>query len=68
MPPSTRRHYIISYDITDNKQRSRLANILLDYGDRMQKSVFEADLDDKNLNDILKVALHCIGKDDSLRL
>jgi len=32
---------IISYDITDDKRRLRLARYLLDYGDRVQYSVFE---------------------------
>ena len=39
--------YVISYDISDNRRRQRLAKLLLDYGHRVQKSVFEADLDDR---------------------
>jgi len=37
----------ISYDIVDNRRRAKLAKLLLDYGYRVQKSVFECDLDDR---------------------
>ncbi len=39
--------YVISYDISDNRRRQQLAKLLLDYGHRVQKSVFEAELDDR---------------------
>lgn len=35
-----RKFYFISYDITDDKRRNRVARILLDYGERVQYSVF----------------------------
>ena len=38
--------YVICYDITDDKRRSHLVNTLLDYGSRIQESVFYADLQD----------------------
>lgn len=37
--------YIISYDIKDNKTRNRLVRILEKYGERIQYSVFEFELD-----------------------
>ncbi|QTA80268.1 Putative CRISPR-associated endonuclease Cas2 [Desulfonema limicola] len=33
--------YIISYDISKDRQRARAANTIKDYGIRVQKSVFE---------------------------
>lgn len=39
--------YIISYDISDNRRRQQVARLLTDYGYRVQKSVFEAELDDR---------------------
>lgn len=33
--------YIAAYDITDDKARQRVAKVLLSYGTRLQKSVFE---------------------------
>jgi CRISPR-associated protein Cas2 len=38
--------YVISYDISDNGRRSRLAASLLDFGARVEESVFVADLDE----------------------
>jgi len=37
--------YVICYDIADDARRSRIANLLLDYGARVQESVFVAHLD-----------------------
>ncbi len=38
---------IVSYDIVDDRRRTKLAKVLLDYGERVQKSVFECRLDDR---------------------
>jgi len=68
MPPSTRTHFLISYDITDDRNRQRVANLLLDYGDRIQKSVFEADLDADDVATILRKAEPLIVEADSFRI
>jgi CRISPR-associated protein Cas2 len=39
--------YVICYDIADDARRSRVANCLLDFGSRVQESVFIANLDDE---------------------
>ena len=39
--------YIVCYDITDDRRREHLSTILLDFGRRIQESVFVADLDDE---------------------
>ena len=36
---------LVSYDVVSNDRRNRLAKLLLDYGVRVQKSVFECELD-----------------------
>lgn len=38
---------MISYDIVDDKKRLKLMRFLKDYGDRVQKSVFECNLPSK---------------------
>jgi CRISPR-associated protein Cas2 len=38
---------LVAYDIVDNRQRLRLAKVLTNYGQRVQKSVFECQLDDR---------------------
>jgi len=37
---------MVSYDIVKNKTRTRVMKFLKDFGDRVQLSVFECDLDD----------------------
>ena len=37
--------YVVCYDISDDARRSRLAATLLDFGARVQESVFVANLD-----------------------
>lgn len=36
--------YLVCYDITDDAIRLRVARVLEEYGDRVQRSVFEVDL------------------------
>ncbi|MBM4285364.1 MAG: CRISPR-associated endonuclease Cas2 [Deltaproteobacteria bacterium] len=38
---------VVSYDIVDNRRRTKLAKALSDFGQRVQKSVFECRLDEK---------------------
>jgi CRISPR-associated protein Cas2 len=41
---------LISYDIPDNKRRLKIANTLLDFGgERVQYSVFECHITERNL-------------------
>ncbi len=60
---------LISYDITSAKKRTRLAKKLLDFGPRVQKSVFEADVTRQELEKLYglldKVKL---DKNDSIRV
>jgi CRISPR-associated protein Cas2 len=37
--------YVVCYDIADDQRREHVATILLDFGRRVQESVFVADLD-----------------------
>lgn len=60
--------YIIAYDIEEDAPRTKLANLLLDYGDRIQKSVFEADLSAQDLQDLLRHASQYVDDADSLRV
>ena len=39
--------YVACYDISCDKSRNRMASALLDYGARIQESVFECLLDDE---------------------
>lgn len=43
---------VISYDISDDKRRRKMARLLEGYGDRVQYSVFECDLDAARLQEV----------------
>jgi CRISPR-associated protein Cas2 len=60
---------LASYDISDDERRSRAARILLDYGQRVQDSVFWLDAEDE-LMDRMRARLAQIidPKADSLWL
>lgn len=38
---------VVSYDVVDDRRRLKVAKVLTNYGQRVQKSVFECDLDDR---------------------
>lgn len=44
---------IVSYDIVDDRKRNKAAEALKDYGQRVQKSVYEVRLDAKTLSKLL---------------
>ncbi len=60
--------HIIAYDITKDGKRVKLAKILLDYGDRVQDSVFEADIGPRDVTFIVKSSADLIDSSDSLRI
>lgn len=61
--------YAISYDISDDARRLKVAKILQDFGPRVQKSVFEALLEPDDLERLKKrLAPHLNLEEDSLRL
>ncbi len=61
--------YIVSYDIESDRTRTRLAKRLKDFGFRVQFSVFEADVDDRELEELKKVLSETeLEARDSIRL
>ncbi len=60
--------YIISYDIHDDRKRNMVAKIMLDYGTRVQYSVFECNLDDDLLKKMILRLSKVISEDDSIRI
>lgn len=60
---------LVSYDIPDNKRRTKLAKILEDYGERVQYSVFECDLTAKQQAKLLKeMEGVMVVQEDSIRV
>lgn len=52
--------YLVVYDIADGRRLARVARALLDYGARVQNSVFEIRLDDEGLPRLQKRLLRLI--------
>ncbi len=46
--------YLITYDISLDKIRNKVSKILLDYGSRVQYSVFESDMNEQEMKKVLK--------------
>jgi len=61
--------FVISYDITDDRRRNKVAKCLENYGTRVQYSVFEIICEKEKLWKILKELEKIINKtEDSIRV
>ncbi len=60
--------YIVSYDIPDDRRRNKTAKTLLDFGARVQYSVFECIMDDQLLGKMLKRLKKIVSEKDSVRI
>lgn len=59
---------VVSYDIVDDKKRRDVSNLLLDYGTRVQKSVFECLIDENKYIEMKQRIEEIIDlEDDSVR-
>lgn len=45
--------YIIAYDIADDNKRNKISEYLAGWGRRIQKSIFECDLNREELNRVM---------------
>lgn len=59
---------LVIYDIISNKQRVKMAKLLLGYGNRVQKSAFEARLNKKQYARLLRDIKHMLKEDDNVRI
>lgn len=60
--------YLVTYDIVSNRKRARIAAIIGEYGDRVQKSVFECLLTEHSYNELWQRVVEYIDdKEDRLR-
>jgi len=60
--------YVVSYDIIDDKKRAKVADTLLDFGKRVQYSVFECELTDVYLENLVRKLKKIISPEDSIRI
>ncbi len=61
------RLWLITYDISDNRQRQAVHELLKDYGRRVQYSVFECHLTDRQFRLLRARLLKEIDSSDSVR-
>lgn len=61
-------YVLIIYDIIENKKRIKLAKYLLGYGNRVQKSSFEAYLSQVKYEKLLREIPSFCGEEDSIRV
>ena len=54
--------YLICYDIVNDSRRNKVSKLLEAYGLRVQKSVFECVLDDKQYENLSKRSLKLLNK------
>ena len=65
---NTKYLVVIIYDISDNRRRAKLSKYLQGYGFRVQRSSFEAILDKKVYNKLIKGIPPIITKEDNVKL
>lgn len=60
---------LVSYDIPNDKRRLAVANALLDFGRRVQYSVFECDIEEAALDQLRhRLRRFVVEDEDSVRL
>ncbi len=61
--------YVATYDISDDSRRTRVAQVLLQYGSRLQRSVFEVWLEPAELDEFRReVGILLATEDDFVLL
>lgn len=60
-----RKKYLVSYDISNDKERNKIAKLLEEYGGRVQYSVFECSLTMEKYKELYQklINLICFGED-----
>jgi CRISPR-associated protein Cas2 len=62
------RIWLVSYDIADNRRRAGIAKLLLEHGDRVQKSLYECALAKDQSAALLAALRQTVGEGDRLML
>jgi len=61
-------YVVVAYDIPDDRHRRRLARILLGFGERVQRSVFECELTEEEYERLLARLERVKREGDSIRV
>lgn len=65
---SNKKLVLIIYDIIDNKTRNKMVKLLESYGNRVQKSAFEALLTSAQYNEVIRKICNIINEEDNVRM
>ena len=65
---SNKKLVLIIYDIIDNKTRNKMVKLLESYGNRVQKSAFEALLTSVQYNEVIRKIFNIINEEDNVRM
>lgn len=65
---SNKKLVLIIYDIIDNKTRNKMVKLLESYGNRVQKSAFEALLTSVQYNEVIRKICNIINEEDNVRM
>lgn len=61
--------YVVSYDIPDDKRRITVSKTLLDFGARVQYSVFECIMDDNSHQELMnRLSRIVVEEEDKIRV
>ncbi len=64
-----RSFYVLAYDLSDDRRRAKIARLMESLGERVQGSVFEAWLNEAELNRLIAKARKIMNeREDSLRV
>mgnify|MGYP000246900574 CR=1 FL=1 len=59
---------LVAYDVSDNRRRARLHALLSGYGQPVQESVFECELDDARRRSLQRALKRTVRPGDRVRL
>lgn len=59
---------VVAYDIADDRRRTRLHTLLLGYGEPVQESLFECELDDAGLRRLRAALRRMLRPADNVRI
>lgn len=54
-------YVVIAYDVADNKSRAKLHKFLIELADSTQKSMFEGDLNKREIEQIIRYVKRCLN-------
>jgi len=60
--------YVVSYDIPDDNRRNAVSKTLLDFGSRVQYSVFECIMDDDSHQELMNRLAMIVVEEDKIRV